>query len=145
MSTAGVEITAATFRRWIRSVGGFFPGLHEREETMRKTLTTTLVILMLATVGCDKRSDTEPTSQDMTIAAASSQSARHAPAGAEPGSHEDWCAEHQVPESQCTLCNPSLAAAFKATGDWCEEHGLPESHCRKCNPNLEIVRPPKTN
>jgi hypothetical protein len=71
--------------------------------------------------------------------------AAHAPANAKPGSHEDWCAEHEVPESQCTLCNATLAAAFKATGDWCEEHGLPESHCRKCNPNLKIVRPPKTN
>jgi hypothetical protein len=72
-------------------------------------------------------------------------SAAHAPATAKPGSHEDWCGEHQVPESQCTLCNPSLAAAFKATNDWCEEHGLPESHCRKCNPNLKIVRPPRAN
>ena len=59
-----------------------------------------------------------------------------------PGSHEDWCAEHAVPESQCTRCNPSLQAAFEATGDWCPEHGLPESQCTKCNPDLKIVRPP---
>lgn len=67
----------------------------------------------------------------------------HAPADVVVGSHEDWCAEHAVPESQCTRCNPSLAAAFQATGDWCEEHGLPESQCLKCNPDLKIVRPPK--
>lgn len=67
----------------------------------------------------------------------------HAQAGVKPGSHEDWCAEHQVPESLCTQCNPSLIAAFKATGDWCEEHGLPESQCRICNPDLKIVRPLK--
>lgn len=66
----------------------------------------------------------------------------HAPANVVAGSHEDWCDEHQVPESQCTRCNPELAAAFKATGDWCEEHGLPESQCLKCNPELKIVRPP---
>ena len=66
----------------------------------------------------------------------------HAPAHAVPGSHEDWCGEHEVPESLCTRCNPSLSAAFKATGDWCEEHGLPESQCRICNPNLKIERPP---
>jgi hypothetical protein len=72
-----------------------------------------------------------------------SKSEGHAPAGAKPGSHEDWCGEHQVPESQCTRCNPSLTAAFKATGDWCAEHGLPESQCLKCNPNVKIVRPPK--
>jgi hypothetical protein len=68
---------------------------------------------------------------------------QHAPASAKPGSHEDWCAEHAVPESQCTRCDPSLVAAFKATGDWCEEHGLPESHCLKCNPELKIERPPQ--
>lgn len=69
----------------------------------------------------------------------------HAAAGVKPGSHEDWCGEHQVPESQCTRCNPSLVAAFKATGDWCAEHGVPESQCTKCNPNLKITRPPKAD
>ncbi len=68
----------------------------------------------------------------------------HAAASVEPGSHEDWCDEHAVPESQCTRCDPDLVAAFKATDDWCEEHGLPESQCLKCNPDLKIVRPPKT-
>ena len=67
----------------------------------------------------------------------------HGAAGAVPGSHEDWCGEHAVPESQCTRCDPSLVAAFKATNDWCPEHGLPESQCLKCNPDVEIVRPPK--
>lgn len=71
------------------------------------------------------------------------KAAAHAAEGARPGSHEDWCDEHQVPESQCTRCDPTLVAAFKATGDWCEEHGLPESQCLKCNPDLKIVRPPK--
>lgn len=60
-----------------------------------------------------------------------------------PGSHEDWCSEHEVPESQCTQCNASLSAAFKATGDWCAEHAIPESQCRKCNPDLKIERPAK--
>jgi hypothetical protein len=69
--------------------------------------------------------------------------AGHGPAGVKPGSHEDWCGEHAVPESQCTRCNKDLIPAFKATGDWCEEHGLPESQCLKCNPDLKIVRPPK--
>jgi hypothetical protein len=68
---------------------------------------------------------------------------QHAPADVKPGSHEDWCEEHQVPESQCTRCNPDLIPAFKATNDWCEEHGLPESQCTICNPDLKIQRPPK--
>ena len=67
----------------------------------------------------------------------------HAPKDAKPGSHEDWCVEHAVPESQCTRCDPKLSAAFKATKDWCEEHGLPDSQCTKCNPDLKITRPPK--
>ncbi len=69
--------------------------------------------------------------------------AEHASEAAVPGSHEDWCGEHQVPESKCTRCDPALAAAFKATGDWCAEHGLAESQCLKCNPELQIVRPPR--
>lgn len=68
----------------------------------------------------------------------------HAADGVKPGSHEDWCGEHQVPESLCTRCNPSLTAAFKASNDWCAEHELPESQCGICNPELKIVRPPPT-
>ena len=67
----------------------------------------------------------------------------HAHGKVEPGSHEDWCEEHKVPESLCTRCNPELISAFKATNDWCPEHGLPESQCTKCNPNLKIERPPQ--
>ena len=77
--------------------------------------------------------------------AASSRGASvaHASASVVPGSHEDWCDEHGVPESQCSRCNPKLIPAFKATGDWCEEHALPESQCLACNPDLKIVRPAK--
>jgi len=48
----------------------------------------------------------------------------------------DWCIEHQVPESECTKCKPSLVESFQASGDWCAGHGLPESHCRLCNPGI---------
>lgn len=71
------------------------------------------------------------------------EAGEHAPKGAKPGSYEDWCGEHGVPESLDTRCNPALVPAFKATKDWCAEHGLPESQCLKCNPKLKIVRPPK--
>jgi hypothetical protein len=71
------------------------------------------------------------------------QTAEHAGPEVVPGSYEDWCGEHAVPESQCTRCNPELIAAFKATGDWCDEHGLPESQCLACNPDIKIERPPK--
>lgn len=68
---------------------------------------------------------------------------KHAGEDVVPGSYEDWCEERQVPETQCTPCDPRLVAAFKATNDWCAEHGVPESHCRQCNPDLVIPRPPK--
>lgn len=90
---------------------------------------------------------TKPGADAKTSEAATAKSgdetSAHASAKAKPGSHEDWCEEHQVPESLCTQCNPALVAAFNATGDWCEEHGLPESQCRICNPNLKIERPAK--
>jgi hypothetical protein len=63
--------------------------------------------------------------------------------GATPGTHADWCGEHNVPESQCTRCDASLVPAFKATGDWCDEHGLPKSQCLACDPALRIERPPE--
>jgi len=54
------------------------------------------------------------------------------------GTEMDWCAEHAVPESVCTKCNPSLIEDFKSTGDWCAGHDLPESHCRLCNPGISF-------
>ena len=95
--------------------------------------------LILLETGCPRS-----TAESAPPPASAAKAGDHAPAQVKPGSHEDWCAEHQVPETQCTRCNPSLVPAFKATGDWCPEHGLPESQCLKCNPTLKIVRPPKT-
>jgi cobalt-zinc-cadmium efflux system membrane fusion protein len=48
-----------------------------------------------------------------------------------------WCVAHDVPEAECTRCNPTLIAKFKAANDWCAGHGVPESHCIPCNPELE--------
>ena len=44
------------------------------------------------------------------------------------------CREHGVPEALCYQCNPALIPAFKAVGDWCGGHNRPESQCRICNP-----------
>lgn len=108
---------------------------------MKTFLTTSILTLFLVLGACSKSVDKDNTST--TNQPTKAEGTGHAAASVVPGSHEDWCEEHQVPESQCTLCNPKLAAAFKATGDWCGEHGLPESHCRKCNPDLKIERPAK--
>lgn len=47
---------------------------------------------------------------------------------------EDWCTEHNVPDSQCIACHPELAGASAA--DWCKEHGVPESKCTVCHPEI---------
>lgn len=100
---------------------------------------------LLAASGCSKEKTAAPEAGSTPGTVANTDvAAGHAPKGVKPGSYEDWCGEHGVPESQCTRCNPDLIAAFKATGDWCAEHSLPESHCLKCNPDLKIVRGPKT-
>jgi hypothetical protein len=103
---------------------------------------TTLWILAAAMVAALAACDRNASSQDAGTSGSADTSA-HAPADVVPGSYADWCGEHEVPESLCTRCNPTLVAAFQATGDWCAEHGLPESQCRICNPNLVIQRPPK--
>ena len=109
---------------------------------MKTFITTSILALFLVLGACSKGGDKE-NAATTNEQPAKTEGAGHAKKDVVPGSHEDWCSEHEVPESQCTQCDPSLAAAFKATGDWCEEHGLPESQCRKCNPDLKIERPAK--
>ena len=101
--------------------------------TMTRRLLVVAVLMCAAVMpGCGRKD------------AGTAASGGHGAAGAVPGSYEDWCGEHAVPESQCTRCNTSLIPAFKAVNDWCGEHGLPESQCLKCNPNLKIERPKKS-
>lgn len=97
-------------------------------------------ICLFVVAGCSKPSDTAPKPE---AAGSASPASAHAPKGATPGSYEDWCGEHAVPESQCTRCNKELIPAFKATNDWCATHEVPESQCTKCNPGLKIERPKK--
>ncbi len=106
-----------------------------------------LIALVSLASACDKKSEPSPAKDRATPSArsAANKEPAHACTGGRPGSHEDWCVGHQVPESLCTRCNSSLIPAFKATGDWCEEHGLPESQCLICNPDLKIERPPRAD
>jgi len=108
-----------------------------------KTFVSALILAMLFFVGACNKSGGDKDKAPAAKEEPAKKEGGHAAKDVVPGSHEDWCEEHQVPESQCTRCDPSLVAAFKATGDWCEEHGVPESQCLKCNPDLKIVRPPK--
>jgi hypothetical protein len=119
----------------------------QENHSMQLNVKNLFILLAIASLpaACQSGSSdaTEVKASPATGAKPATGVALHAPADVKPGSHEDWCAEHEVPESLCTRCNPALVAAFKATGDWCAEHGLPESQCKLCNPGLKIERPPK--
>lgn len=52
-------------------------------------------------------------------------------------STKDWCPEHGVPESKCTLCHPEILQTGVA-GDWCPEHGVPETSCTLCHPEIAV-------
>lgn len=49
----------------------------------------------------------------------------------------DWCVEHGVPESKCSLCDEKYAAECKKKGDWCDKHDRAKSHCFICKPELQ--------
>ena len=101
---------------------------------MRTVPIMSLVILVLAIAGCERKSAAEQIPQETGTNRASNQQHQHAPSSVPPGPHEDWCEEHKVTEALCTHCNPALIPVFKARGDWCEGHGFPESICPVCNP-----------
>ena len=107
---------------------------------MSARIARTFLVIALAT-GCSKDGGSKSEGEAPKKAATAVDT--HAEANVKPGSHEDWCGEHEVPESQCTRCNPELIPAFKATNDWCEEHQLPLSQDKVHNPDLVITRPPK--
>jgi cobalt-zinc-cadmium efflux system membrane fusion protein len=50
----------------------------------------------------------------------------------------DWCKEHGVPESRCTVCHPEILTNGVA-GDWCREHGVPESNCTLCHSEIAVL------
>jgi len=53
------------------------------------------------------------------------------------GNANDWCKEHGVPESKCTVCHPEILTG-EAAADWCGEHGVPESQCTTCHPEIAV-------
>jgi cobalt-zinc-cadmium efflux system membrane fusion protein len=42
------------------------------------------------------------------------------------------CEIHGISLELCSRCNPELIPNFKTSGDWCAEHNLPESQCDLC-------------
>ena len=43
------------------------------------------------------------------------------------------CEYHGIDKNLCSRCNPELIPEFKAKGDWCGSHNLPESQCDLCD------------
>lgn len=102
-----------------------------------------LAVLVIA-AGCGTGTRTSTTKGETAKATTPPTGEDHAAVAAiVPGSYEDWCDEHGVPETQCTRCDQSLVPAFQAANDWDAEHGLPMSQCLIHDPSLKIVRPPK--
>lgn len=48
-----------------------------------------------------------------------------------------WCAEHGIPEEECSMCSAKVAAECKKKGDWCEKHDRADSQCFVCHPEYK--------
>lgn len=48
-----------------------------------------------------------------------------------------WCAEHGIPEEECSMCSAKVAAECKKKGDWCDKHDRAKSQCFICDPKLK--------
>src|SRR5262245_30502428 len=49
---------------------------------------------------------------------------------------DDWCQEHNVPDSECVECNKGCLPPAKRR-DWCKIHGIHE--CPVCNPAIAQI------
>ena len=50
---------------------------------------------------------------------------------------EWWCAEHGIPEEECSMCSEAYAKKCKDKGDWCAKHDRADSQCFICHPELK--------
>ncbi len=102
---------------------------------LRWAVSLSLLGILVSVCGCSGGSDAT-TSAASDPAGGEQVDSDHDHDGHEAGGPHSgwWCDEHGVPESECSRCDPSLIAGFKAKGDWCDKHDLPESQCFKCDP-----------
>jgi nitrous oxide reductase accessory protein NosL len=60
---------------------------------------------------------------------------------AKPGKTDDhsgwWCDEHGIPEHECSMCSPKVAAQKKKENDWCTKHNRADSQCFICHPEYK--------
>jgi hypothetical protein len=92
----------------------------------------------LVSSGCTKNGAPAPKDKGKTIAKAGDDQ-KDAKLELKKGDHSGWwCAEHGIPEEECSLCLPEaeVKKRFKDKGDWCQIHDRAQSQCFKCNPEL---------
>ena len=57
---------------------------------------------------------------------------------------DDWCEDHNVPESICLECHPEMEPKKSEPKGWCNTHGIPD--CTLCNPDrAELATPPSVS
>ncbi len=105
---------------------------------LRWTMSLALLGMLAFVVGCNGDDSTPTESAGGTSTTSVADTADHDDhdheEGEEHGAHDGWwCNEHGVPEGECSRCDSSLIADFKAKGDWCEKHDRPESQCFLCD------------
>jgi hypothetical protein len=87
------------------------------------------VMLAFALAGCDKAGDKGGgTKEKPTQMATKNEETKHS---------GWWCDEHGIPEAECSMCSPKVAAECKKKGDWCDKHDRAKSQCFICDPKLK--------
>ena len=97
-------------------------------EWLGRILVVAVLAGIVGSTGCGGKSDGGGDGPQATSTAGQAETT-----AAEHG--DWWCAEHGVPEEECSVCSTSAAARFKEKGDWCEEHDRARSQCFKCDPS----------
>jgi len=105
---------------------------------MKQCLMTRVVWLLLGVLAVSVLGRTEGEEGDKKIAPAAAKTAAFGPDTNHITQEADAvpCDAHGIAKDVCVRCNPALAASFKEKGDWCATHDVPESQCTICNQAL---------
>jgi len=89
-----------------------------------------LLAAAILVVGCAKKEEATPPKD-------SKGQAKGIPTTAGPHAAGTWCAEHGVPEDECSMCNDKVHAECKKKGELCDKHpDRAKSQCFICDWSL---------
>jgi hypothetical protein len=99
-------------------------------------------LFSVALIGCGQDASTTQNPKPTTPKAKASDVAKtdeksDAPKGEGHDHGGWWCAEHGIPEAECSMCSTKVARRCKAKGDWCHDHDRAKSQCFICDPKLK--------